>query len=359
MRDARQIPRRVLILRLGSMGDVLHALPAVHLLREAVPKCEIGWAIEHRWRSLLCAPTYPGSGEIAPERPLVNTIHDVDTRRWRRNWCSRSTWREVSSALAEIRADKYEVAVDFQGAMKSSLFGTLAGAGSLVGFQNPREAAARLFYSHTVDARLPHVVDQNFALIREVAGDAVVPPKTLLPVDTAAEEWVTKEFERQSSGKREIGRFAILAPTAGWAAKEWPVENYGTVARELASQGVVSLVSFGPGEEAVAQKVVEASGGAAIAFPCTLSQLIALTRRATLFIGGDTGPMHLAAALQVPVVALFGPTDPARNGPYSPRAKVLRSPQSATSYSHVSTRDAGLASITPRQVLDAVASLLG
>src|SRR6185369_11780448 len=107
-----------------------------------------------------------------------------------------------------------------------------------------------------------------------------------------------------------------------WKAKEWPTSKFGVVATELSRLGIASLINFGPGEERIAEEVRAASNGVAIPFACDLSQLIALTRRASLFIGGDTGPIHLAAALNVPVVALFGPTDPARNGPYTARAKV-------------------------------------
>lgn len=353
MRDARQLARRVLIVRLGAMGDVLHALPAVHLLREAMPKCEIGWAIESRWAPLLCAAGTPLAGERSPARPLVDTVHVVDTRAWRKSAFAPATWRSVTTSISAIRQHRYEVAIDLQGAAKSSLLAAVAGTPAVAGFREPRESIARLFYSHSVETSTPHVVDQNFALVRDVAGDAVAPPKTLLPVDPEAEAWVDAELAR-----KDLERFAILAPTAGWSAKEWPAENFGAVARELAASGISSLINFGPGEEAVAEQVRQASGGIAIPFACDLGQLIALTRRAKLFVGGDTGPMHLAAALQVPVVALFGPTDPARNGPYSPYARVLRSPNSVTSYSHVDRRDPGLDSITPAEVLTAVHSLL-
>ncbi len=358
MRDARSLPRRVLIVRLGAMGDVLHALPAVHLIRQAIPKCEIGWVIESRWAPLLCAPGFPTAGETAPERPLVNAIHEVDTRAWRRFPTSRSTWTNVRTAFSGIRERRYEVAIDFQGAMKSAVVGALSGPNSVIGFRRPRESAARVFYSHSVDSEMRHVVDQNFALAREVAGDAVAPPKSLLPEDPAAETWVTDQFLKLELCKREINKFVIINPTAGWKAKEWPLEHFATVARELASHGFVSLINFGPGEEEIAQRLATASGHAAIPFACSLSQLIALTRRASLFIGGDTGPMHLAAALQVPVVALFGPTDPARNGPYSTRARVLRNAKSVTSYSHVAESDPGLLEITPKEVMDAAMSLL-
>ena len=143
--------------------------------------------------------------------------------------------------------------------------------------------------------------------------------------------------------ERGIQDFALLNPSAGWGAKQWPAERYGQVAKQLAEAGVKSLINFGPGEEDTARAVEAASGGSAEMFTGSLTQLIALTRRARLFIGGDTGPMHLAAALSIPVVGIFGPTDPARNGPFGTRNIVLRSPSSTTSYKHWDQPDRRLA----------------
>jgi heptosyltransferase I len=352
-RDGRVLPRRILVVRLGAMGDVIHALPAVHLLRAAIPHCDIGWAIEQRWLPLLCARGSATSGETSAARPLVNRIHTVDTHRWRKSPLASSTYSELSEAISSIRARRYDVAIDFQGAIKSALLASVSGAKVRVGFAEPRERAARLFYSQTVNTPMAHVVDKNFALAREIAGDATVPPRTLLPVDEAAEAWATQQLS-----ELQVGKFALLAPTAGWRAKEWPAKRFGEVAIALAKSGVQSLINLGPGEEAVAAEIGEASKGSAIPLNCDLSQLIAVTRRASLFIGGDTGPMHLASALNVPVVALFGPTDPSRNGPYSPRATVLRSAASVTSYSHVANRDEGLASITTDEVVAAAVDVM-
>jgi heptosyltransferase-1 len=152
---------------------------------------------------------------------------------------------------------------------------------------------------------------------------------------------------------------ALINPGAGWGAKQWPAERYGEVARVLASDGMIPLINFGPGEEELANQVVAASGSKAVAISCSLGELIALTRRARLFIGGDTGPLHLAAALQVPVVAIFGPTDPARNGPYGTKSIVLRDPASRTSLSHTSAPDPGLLRITADAVIAAARTLLG
>ena len=168
-----------------------------------------------------------------------------------------------------------------------------------------------------------------------------------------ARSWCDDELRR-----RGLQDFALLSPGGGWGAKLWPPENYGQVAAALARQGLPSLINFGPGEEELGRAVEQASGGAAQPLCCSLGELIALTRRARLFIGGDSGPMHLAAALGVPVVAIFGPTDPARNGPYGTRSIVLRHAASATSYTHHDRPDDALRSIPAAEVLRAALRLL-
>jgi heptosyltransferase I len=152
--------------------------------------------------------------------------------------------------------------------------------------------------------------------------------------------------------------FILLNPGAGWGAKQWPGDRFGEVARELSQLGFRPLVNFGPGEEPLAHAVEAASGGTATSISCSLAELVALTRRARLFVAGDTGPLHLAAALNVPVLAIFGPTNPERNGPYGTRSVVLRSPSSQTSHSRRAQIDPGLLEITPWQVLHAARELL-
>jgi heptosyltransferase I len=277
----------------------------------------------------------------------------VETRAWRETLLSSDTFRAISSVKSEMRAAAYDTVIDFQGSIKSALVARISGPDNVVGFQGPREYAAAMLYSRKVAATATHIVDQNIELARSVVGDASAPARNLLPIDDAAETWVSSRLNELG-----ISKFAILAPTAGWKAKEWPAANFGAVAAAMAKVGVACLVNFGPGEDDIANEVRAASNGSAIPFACDLSRLISLTRRASLFIGGDTGPMHLAAAVKVPVVALFGPTDPARNGPYSTRSKVLRSAKSVTSYSHVATLDEGLADISPDKVIAATAALL-
>ncbi len=152
----------------------------------------------------------------------------------------------------------------------------------------------------------------------------------------------------------------LLAASAGWAAKCWAVQKYGALAVELKAMGMDVVVNAPRKDDALAAAVVEASGGAARVVVCNVTGLIALMRRTTLLVGGDSGPMHLAAALGIPLVALFGPTDPERNGPWGPGAKVvLRDPASVTSYKRVDAEDAGLEKISVEAVMEAIRGLIG
>lgn len=346
-------PDSILIVRLGAMGDVLHAMPAVAGLRNAHPGARIGWVIEQRWAELLVAQS-DGSAAMTGNRPLLDTLHTVDTRKWRKHLLQGATWREMRRATAIMRTQKYEAAIDFQGAIKSAILARTSGAGAIFGFSQPRESAAKLWYSRQVEATTSHVIEQNMQLASAMAGPSIAAQRVELPVSAQAEAWCEAYLRKQG-----VSRFAILNPGSGWGAKCWPGVRYADVARRLQRVGVRSLVNYGPGEEALAKGVARASEGAAETVSCDLPQLIALTRRSSLFIGGDTGPMHLAAALAVPTVALFGPTDPARNGPFWEPSVVLRSERSVTSYKHVPQADPGLHSITSEAVVEASSRLLG
>src|SRR5258707_9607101 len=189
-----------------------------------------------------------------------------------------------------------------------------------------------------------HVVQQALELAQAVIERSVPAPKVDFPMDSDAENKITALVG-------ESRDFAILNPGAGWGAKQWPVERYGLVASELAKDGLRSLINYGPGEEELAIAVESSSEGAARKISCSVSELIALTRRARLFIGGDTGPMHLAAALKIPVVAIFAPTNPARNGPFGTRSIVLRSASSMTDHTRHREPEQGLLEITAYEVV--------
>ncbi len=345
---------RLLIVRLGALGDVLHALPAVTALRELYPNAAIGWVIEERWAELLCAPSAPRRGKRSPGRPLVNAVHIVNTHEWRRSLFSPATWKSAWGTVREIRSASYEAAIDFQGAIRSAILARLSGAVEVYGFIQPRENAASMFYTRQVQVSGKHVIEQNLALAGAVAKRHLEMTPVEMPVDAEAEQRVAEKLQDLA-----FKPYIVLNPGAGWGAKQWPVDRYGQVARILAQQtGLLSLINFGPGEEALACATEASSAGTAKAITTSVSELIALIRRARLVIGGDTGPVHLAAMLGIPVVAIFGPTDPARNGPVGAATIVLRKKSSETSHKRIRHSEAGLLEITVDEVLGAAIQLL-
>jgi len=345
--------QRLLIVRLGSMGDVVHTLPAAAALRQAFPDATIGWLIEERWAELLCTLPEPRSGPRSLRRPIVDRVHVVDTKKWRKDLASAQTWERMAASLSELRAPRYQIAVDFQGAARSALLARWSGAPTIYGAMQPRENIASMMYSRQVIVSGTHVVEQNLSLAAAIGGFPFQPTGIEFPIDESAEVRCENWLREKS-----IEKFALLNPGAGWGAKQWPAERYGAAGKKLAQHGLKPLINFGPGEEELARSVEDASEGAAETVSSSLTQLIALSRRASLFIGGDTGPMHLAASLGIPVVAIFGPTDPARNGPYGARSVVLRSPDSMTSHKRRVEPEAGLLAISVEDVVRAACRLM-
>jgi len=344
---------RILIVRLSSMGDVVHALPAAAALRNAFPNATIGWLIEERWAELLCTLPTPRCGKRSPQRPLVDIVHTVNLKRWRRSLLESQTWERIAASLSDLRAAHYDVAIDLQGAIRSAILSRWSGAPVLYGASRPREIPASLWYTKKVVANGAHVIEQYCELVDALIGHKTPRLDAVFPCDPIATEIVKNKLRKQG-----ITDFVMLNPGAGWGAKQWPVERYGQLAQRLASEGVRSIINFGPNEETLAREAEAASAGTAQAMAFSIGELIALTRQARLFIGGDTGPMHLAAAMHIPVVALFGPTDPARNGPFRTNSIVLRNPKSPTSLTHRHEPDPGLLEITVDQVAEAAHQLL-
>jgi heptosyltransferase-1 len=346
-------PLRVLVVRLSAMGDIVHGIPAIAALRRERPNLQIGWLIEQRWMELLCAHPPERLRPRSELKPLVEWVHVSDFKGWRKGLSSAATWRDMSGCMREVRAVRYHVALDLQGSIRSAIAARLSGAKSRVGNAEPRELPARKFYNALIATPGAHVVEHALSLASTVAGEDLTYEPPVFPQNPATEAWADRFYS--SIGFR---RLAIVNPGAGWGAKCWTPESYGEVARALADRGIAVMVNFGPDEEHLAQQVRDASGAVARPVSCSVSELIALTRRASLFVGGDTGPMHLAAALGVPIVALFGPTRPERNGPYATRSVVLRSPESVDNSSHTDHPDIGLHSIKPEQVIAAADELL-
>ncbi len=351
---------RLLVVRLGAMGDILHALPAVTALRKSNPQWVIGWVVDPRWQALLRAETIEQGAEDreldscakrGPGQPLVDHIHFAPAKEWGRRPLSAKTFREIAALRRALRAGGYDAVLDIQGAVRSAVIARLAGCSRVIGETAPREHIARWLFSERVATRGSHVIEQDFELASAVAGEPLAIGKPLLPVDPAAESWCEKVLPAGA-------RIVLMNPGAGWGAKRWPPERYAAVAQGLADRGFEVLVNTGPGEEPLAQVVVQATKCAARLLMPSLGQLVELTRRIDLCIAGDSGPLHLACALGRPVVGIYGPTDPSRNGPFGTRAKVLRSPLSRRDHSRRAEPEAGLLTIQPEEVLRAADELL-
>ena len=280
---------KVLIVRLSAMGDIVHTVPVAAALRRARPEARIDWLVARRHRDVL--DLFPVANEVIAVQP----------------------GRETVAVVRRLRETAYDVVIDAQGLLKSAVMARLAGGRRTIGFSREalREPAAAHFYSETVAPTGGHVALQNLQLLRALGIDD---PQIETPT-RAVESEVAEDVQRS------IGlRFGVLNPGAGWPNKQWPPEKFGAVAAAVQkSHGLPWVVVWGPGEEPLARRVEEASSKTAmLAPPTSLADLMALVQRAAVVVAGDTGPVHLAAAAGTPVVGLYGPTNPARNGPWSP-----------------------------------------
>lgn len=341
------------------MGDILHALPAVTALRLSHPSWQIGWVIEPRWQALLSAGIRERGTGISPARgsamPVVDRLHFAACRDWKRHPLNGKTFSQIKELRRELRAAQYNAVLDLQGAIRSAVIGRMSGCIRRIGEVRPREWPAHWFFTERIATHGAHVIEQDVELASGVAGDPLSAATALLPVDPEAENWCG-DWLAECGAPAGAGPLALIVPGAGWGAKRWPPERYAAVAKGLKDRGMQVLVNAAPGEESLAAPIT--AEGNAIPVTTTLPQLIALTRRIALCIGGDTGPIHLASALGRPVVGIYGPTDPSRNGPYGTRARVLRSPDSRRDHSRRDAPEPGLLTITPEEVLHAADELL-
>ncbi len=324
-----------LVVRLGSLGDIVHTFPAVAGLRESFPQAEIIWLTHPRWKALV------ESSELATE------IWDAETR-------SYASLREI---ITRIRKKRFTTAIDYQGLWKSAALPFLGRVPRRIGFSSHtiREFGVPILYTDRVRSVLAHIADQNGELSRCAGARNGVAPVTL-SVSSVQEAFVLQLLRDFS-----IARYIVLSPAGGWRSKCWPADRYGALCRLIhANLGLRCVLNYGPGEEDCVAAVKAASGEAApIAYNGALGQLMALLRNAICVVGGDTGPLHLAVALGTPAVALFGPTDPARNGPYRPggvpaKDIVLRSPQAETTYKRGDRPDPSMLELEIGAVFDAV-----
>jgi len=305
---------RILVVRLGAMGDIVHTLPAAASLKHSYPGSRLTWIVEPKWAALL------------EDNPFIDRVELLD----------RDSPAGLLRSWRALRSEGYDLAIDFQGLIKSALVASAAHPERIFGFHQTqvRERTAALFYSDKTISHAVHVVDRNLDLAA-AAGAANAMRTFPLP-------------QGRAEGDLPPGDFVLASPLAGWRAKQWPMEHYGVLAARLRRDLGIPLVLNGPPGSplpVVAGAIVHVSG---------VAGLIHATRRAAAVLGVDSGPLHIAAALGKPGVAIFGPTDPARNGPYGDSLKVLRSVAAPTTYKRGAAISESMRSILPDEVFEAL-----
>jgi lipopolysaccharide heptosyltransferase I len=319
-----------LLVRLGSLGDVVHALPAASALRQTFPDARIDWVIDAKWQRLL-----EGNPAISETIVLDRSAGGI---------------RET---VRRIRAAKYSCAIDFQGLYKSALLPFWARVPRRIGFKSSyaREGLASLLYTECLNPRGAHKVEHNLTLA-ERAGAQTSEAQFPLAIAAADDDAASAELSVHG-----LDEFFVLNPGGGWRSKCWPAERYGELHRRLyESRDWRGVLTFGPGEEDLAEAAKRSAGNSLLAsIALGLGPLMALLRRAKFVVSADTGPLHLASALGAPTIGLFGPTDPSRNGPYAHDDVSVRNPGvSVTTYRRGKDFAPSMLSIGVEQVIQSI-----
>lgn len=306
--DSPVEPQSICILRLSSIGDVIHTLPVADLLRRRYPDARITWVAEKSMASLL------------KNHPAIDQLLLVDTRGWRRNIFTPAIWKEIFSFLRYFRAQKFDLALDFQGLFKSAVLARISGARRRIGMlgKDRKESWSRIFLNEFSGTTLQksHIIEKNLAMLAPLAISSDNQPLNFhIYAEDEAIQYVDNELQ-----KLELDDFILVNPGGGWVTKLWPVDKFAQLIDCMYNDlRMPALILWGPGEKHLADKIArKCISPAMISFSTNLAELIALTKRARLLVSGDSGPLHLASAMGIPVVGIYGPTDPLRNGPWNP-----------------------------------------
>lgn len=331
---------RILIIKLGAIGDVVHSLPVLATLRACHPEAHLSWAVEEK-----AAPVLEGNRDL-DELILLE----------RKRLGGFSAFHYFPRWLRILRAKRFDCALDLHHLFKSGIIAYASGAPLRVGFRKLREGNF-IFMNRWIrpDRRHSHAVDKYLSLLSALGiHEAKWVRRFPLAWDSGDEKAIGQFLTQHGLGQNEP--WVGVNPGANWESKRWMPERYAKVADQLVEQcGVQILVLWGPGERFVAEAVARAMTQKPLIAPeTTLKQLMALIHRCRLLISGDSGPLHIAAALGVPAVALFGPSDPIRNGPYGESHVVIQS--SVPPATHYQIKERGshwMEAITTEEVLAA------
>jgi heptosyltransferase I len=339
---------KFLIIRLSSLGDILHALPAFQDLRNTFPAARIDWLVAKKCEHLLS--TVRG----------INTVHAIDTTRLLKLPINSSAWRSVNRLIRNLRAQRYDFSLDFQGLLKTAALGYLSGSRTRIGFSRDlvREPPAQWSYHRRVikPPKPVHVLNLN-RMLAEFAGAM---PSLFSPLDLVIPE-ADQQAVNSLLKSKQLDKFVVINPGGGWPTKRWSPERYGILAAKIQQEMKLPVVvTTGPGEEALYGKIAEHCGmPAPNHFQISFIQLIPLLKKAALFIAGDTGPFHLACATGTPVVGIFGPTSPIRNGPWAEEDEaVTRMLPCSSCHKRACTADDDCMDIAVDDVLAAVSRRL-
>ncbi|HMK57041.1 MAG TPA: lipopolysaccharide heptosyltransferase I [Dissulfurispiraceae bacterium] len=329
----KSIPRKVLIVKPSSLGDVVHSLPFLSALHECFPFAEIDWVIAK------------GIEGILEGNPLVSKLWVIDKDKWKKVGRIPGTISELGRLARALKTEQYDIVIDLQGLLRSGLITKATRAPVRIGFAEAREGSS-LFYTHRVKGGGDlHAVDRYLKVVSALGFDER---------DVRFPMPLVRESERIEQFKGKIGDYAVIVAGARWNTKRWPAEQF---ARLAASLDMTSVVVGGAADRDLSKAIEKQSKGKAISMAgeTGIDDLIWLIRGARLMISNDSGPMHIAAACGIPVVAIFGPTNPGRTGPYGPNNIVLKSGAGcAPCYKRTCKDMKCMREISPERVLEAV-----
>jgi heptosyltransferase I len=312
---------KILIVRLSALGDIVHALPVLSAIKKDKPDAQVDWLVEENYASILSIARGLRKRIIVRARKSFETADSI----------SFGGLMGYRNAAKYLWNQDYDYALDLQGLIKSAVWARISFADRVIGFDAPnlREPQAAFLYSQTVTPSRPagqqasgpaaeHVIRKNLSILQALD---IEPGAIEMPLVPHASTDTTAAVETAGGPMQ----YVVINPGAAWPNKRWPPERFGALAAKLhAHAGLRSLVTWGPAEKELATAVVDASDGAASLAPATtVSDLAVLMREAALVVSGDTGPLHIAAAMGTPLVGLYGPTWPERNGPWDPHDVVI------------------------------------
>lgn len=313
-----KLPSKILIVRLSSLGDVIHTLPVLSALRRHWPDAHIAWAVEAMFKDLLV------------NNPDLDEVIEVHTQHWRRAWNPKSFF-DILGMAQSIRRKQFDLVLDMQGLLKSGLVTWLSGAKKRIGFHRKdcRESFSANFTNiHAARTNsIHHIVDKNLSLLNKLGIDPA-PVKFPIHIPDDAVAFASHWLKEQP--KLAGHSFSVIHPGVGYETKAWPLERFAQLADRMQKElNQPVVIAWGPGLNAHRQRIASAMQTETLLGPETpsLFHAMALYKEARQFIGGDTGPLHLCAGMGIPVIALHGPTDPRRNGPYGSIHEVVETPQ--------------------------------